>query len=123
MAIQKNLKAAIVGSRTFNDYNKLEHYIYNVCIENNYQINAIISGGAAGADTLAEKFALNYGLHLTVIKPEWDKYGKSAGFIRNHDIIKNCDICFIFWDGISKGTKHDIDLCQQYNKKYFLCEF
>lgn len=114
------MKAAIVGSRDFNDYNMLVEYIYNICIENNYSITEIVSGGARGADKLGELFANNYNLKLTVFKADWNKYGKRAGFVRNVDIIKNCDICFAFWDGESHGTKHDIELCKDYNKKCYI---
>ena len=34
------------------------------------------------------------------------------------DMVKACDHCLIIWDGKSKGTKHDIDLCTQYKKPY-----
>ena len=114
------MRAAIVGSRDFNDYNMLVEYIYNICIENNYSITEIVSGGARGADKLGEQFANNYNLKLTVFKADWNKYGKRAGFVRNVDIINNCDICFAFWDGESHGTKHDIDLCKDYNKKCYI---
>lgn len=49
---------------------------------------------------------------------EWDKYGKSAGYRRNVDMVDRCDYCLILWDGQSKGTKHDIDLCISKNKSH-----
>lgn len=33
---------------------------------------------------------------------EWDKYGKSAGFRRNADVVDMCDYCLILCDGQSK---------------------
>lgn len=95
-------------------------------IKENFDLNRIthiISGGAKGADTLGEKFAKEYNKELIVFKPNWDKYGKSAGFKRNVDIINECDYCAIFWDGQSHGTKHDIYLCHQYNKVCKICLF
>ena len=38
--------AAIVGSRDFNDYDKLCKFIYKTCIDENYSIREIVSGGA-----------------------------------------------------------------------------
>ena len=111
--IPKNSKVAIVGSRNFDDYEllseRLKNYVGN--------ISEIISGGAKGADSLAEMFADEYGIKKTIFKAEWDKFGRSAGIIRNKDIVKNCDVLIAFWDGKSKGTKNSIDLATIQNKK------
>lgn len=115
------MKLAIVGSRTFNDYDKLCSFIME-----NYDINEIthiVSGGARGADRLGEKFAKEHGIQLIVHPAEWDKYGKRAGFIRNVYIIDDCDSCVCFWDGESHGTKHDIELCKEKNKECKICYF
>jgi hypothetical protein len=115
------MKLAIVGSRTFNDYKKLVKFI-----EENYNINeidAIVSGGAKGADMLGEWFARDYRKKKIIFPAEWKKYGKSAGFKRNVDIIKECDECVCFWDGQSHGAKHDIELCEQMNKPCKICYF
>lgn len=117
------MKVAIVGSRTFNDYELLKAFIKLKSQENNIEIDTIVSGGAKGADTLGEQYAEEHHLNKLIFKADWDKYGKRAGFIRNVDIIKNCDVCFAFWDGESHGTKHDLELCEEYNKQYFVCYF
>ena len=51
------MKLAIVGSRTFNDYEFLFNTIHNIEDFRIIDIECIISGGAKGADSLAEKFA------------------------------------------------------------------
>jgi hypothetical protein len=115
------MKLAIVGSRTFSNYAELVR-----CINLNYdisQITDIISGGAKGADSLAEIFAKENNINLIVFKADWDKYGKRAGFIRNCDIIDACDSCIAFWDGHSAGTKHDIELCRKKGKECKICLF
>ena len=114
---------SIVGSRTFNDYETLKEIVNKVLSENNYDIMEIVSGGAKGADSLAERYANENNIHLTVYKADWEKYGKRAGFIRNVDIIKHCNICIAFWDGESRGTLHDINLCKEHNKKCFVYNF
>jgi hypothetical protein len=44
----------------------------------------VIVGGAKGGDTLAEIYARQRGdLTVTVIQSDWDRYGISAGHIRN----------------------------------------
>ena len=90
------MRVAIVGSRTFNNYNLLEKTICNKMVGS---INLIVSGGAKGADSLAEKFAKKHNISMRIFSAEWDKYGRGAGYIRNKLIIDNADVVFAFWDG------------------------
>lgn len=113
------MKLAIVGSRTFNDYALLKETIKS----NNLNITEIVSGGARGADSLAEKFAIDNDIQTTIYKADWKTHGKAAGFIRNHDIIKNSDIVLAFWDGISNGTRHSISLAEKHNKRLIVVKF
>lgn len=76
----------------------------------------IISGGARGADTLAEQFAQEYSYVTKIFPANWDKYGKAAGPIRNKQIVDHCDILVAFWDGTSRGTKHSIDIAEKQGK-------
>lgn len=116
-------RVAIVGSRTFEDYTAMERFIRHICETENIIPSVIISGGARGADLLAVRFANEHGIKLMEYKPEWNKYGKSAGFKRNVEIIDDCDVCLAFWDGESKGTKHDIDLCKEKGKPCYIYRF
>lgn len=115
---------AIVGSRTFNNYDLLKN-ILTEYIKNN-KINCenivILSGGARGADSLGEKFADEHYLAKKIFYPDWDRFGKSAGFIRNKDIIKNSDVVLAFWDYRSKGTKNSIDLATKYDKILYIID-
>lgn len=105
------MNIAIVGSRGFTDYETLKSFILlRIDLNNIYEV---ISGGAKGADKLGEQFAREFNLQFNEILPDWNLYGKKAGFVRNKDIIKHSDIVFAFWDGESKGTKHSIELAQE----------
>lgn len=120
---KNNLKLAIVGSRTFNDYDTLLYVVNSIKIDNGYLYTEIISGGAKGADSLAERYAEQNKIPLTIFPANWDRYGKRAGFIRNVYIIDDCDMCICFWDGLSHGTKHDIDLCKEKGKVCWIYNF
>lgn len=106
---------AIIGSRNFNDYNLLKGVCDN--IRNKYDITHIVSGGAKGADSLGEQYAELNGLRKIIYLPDWEKHGKAAGFIRNKEIIRDADFVVAFWDGISKGTLHSINLSKESNKR------
>lgn len=72
----------------------------------------IVSGGARGADKFGERFATEHSLPLKVCKANWDKYGKRAGYLRNIEMAELDDVreLIILWDGVSKGSKHMIDI-------------
>jgi hypothetical protein len=115
------MKLAVVGSRTFNNYDLLKKEIDE--IRKQYNITEIVSGGANGADKLAEKYARENNLKITIFPALWNKYGKRAGFIRNEKIWQHCDLGIAFWDGESKGTKHSFLLSKKYNKYLKIIKF
>lgn len=106
------MKVAIIGSRTFTDYELLKQEVDKL-----KDITEIISGGARGADNQGMRYAFATGIPYTEFPADWDKHGKSAGYIRNSDIINACDYVLAFWDGKSKGTKHAIDLADKAGKE------
>ena len=114
----KEIKLAIVGSRTFNSYDEVNTVLSEFISSNDVTVTEIVSGGAKGADALAERYAANHNIPTKIYYADWKKFGRRAGPIRNVDIIKRCDVCVAFWDGESHGTKHDIELCR---KKHKLC--
>ncbi len=120
------MKLAIVGSRTFNDFGLLLDFILEYFWDGlnlKFKIEEIMSGGAKGADSLAERFANDYEIKLTVFKPDWHKYGKSAGFKRNQQIINACDMVLAFWDGKSRGTQDTIEKAKRAKKPTFIVYF
>ena len=117
------MKVAIVGSRSFADYGRMVSFLEELCLSRQITIDLIISGGAHGADALAERLASEYEIPTEIYKADWAQYGKRAGYIRNRLIIAACDICIAFWDGMSKGTKMDIDLCSELGKECIICRY
>jgi predicted Rossmann fold nucleotide-binding protein DprA/Smf involved in DNA uptake len=113
----KKYKVALVGSRKYKNYNEFKDIVLGIIKPE--QIELIISGGAAGADTLAKKFASEFDLPLKEFIPNWSN-GRSAGPRRNIQIISLCDICIAFPTKSSRGTLHDIKLCKKTHKPYFV---
>ena len=106
------MKLAVIGSRDFENTVMLNE----ILLKHKDELTLIISGGSKGADTMAESWAKDNGVETLIFLPDWSKYGRSAGVVRNHDIIKSCDLCIAFWDGKSKGTASGIRLCKKYGK-------
>lgn len=107
------MKVIIAGTRTFNDYCLLEK-ICNNLIHKNVDVE-IVCGMAKGADTLGKIYAEKNGFKVKIFNADWDKYGKSAGPIRNKEMAKYADTLIAFWDGKSKGTSNMIDLAKSNN--------
>ncbi len=110
---------AIIGSRSFNNYSYAKSEILKIIQRNKIAITKIISGGASGADKIAEIFASKFNIPIEVIVPDWES-NKNAGVIRNTDIIKKSDYVIAFWDGKSKGTLDSINKAKRFNKKLFI---
>ena len=106
------MRVAIIGSRDFNDYELVQKTLNPV----KEKITLIVSGGARGADSLGARYAKDNQIETSIFIPDWDKHGKSAGYIRNKDIVSNCDVVIAFWDGQSKGTQHSFKLAKELNK-------
>jgi len=114
------MKLAIIGSRTAIDYSLLLRVI------NEYfpsKITEVVSGGAKGADSLGAKFAKDNNIKLVEFLPDWDKYGKRAGFVRNQDIIEYADKVLGIWDGVSKGTANSLSIAKRLKKDTLIIYF
>jgi hypothetical protein len=105
------MKIIIAGSRNFNDYNLLKSSCDNLLTQ--FTNIEIVSGTARGADKLGERYAREKGYSIKQFPANWDKFGKSAGYIRNDEMAQYADMLIAFWDGTSKGTKHMIDLANK----------
>lgn len=106
------MKIAVVGGRKFSNYNLLKE-----TLEQEKFTGILISGGAKGADQMAERYALEKNIPTQIFRPLWDLHGKQAGFIRNKKIVEACDKLIAFWDGQSKGTSHSIYLARNAGKE------
>lgn len=123
-----NFYLLIAGSRSFNNYELLKERC-DFFLQNQKGTIHIVSGGAKGADTLAERYAKERGYELHVFPADWNKYGNRAGYIRNEEMhkfiakasYKRGVVCF--WDGQSKGTAHNFELSKKYNNPLRVVKF
>lgn len=105
----------IAGGRDFEDYEymceKLNDLFYNSTYFKMGDVK-IISGMAKGADTLAIRYADEHKLTKILFPANWKLYPRTAGFLRNEDMLSIATHLIAFWDGKSSGTKHMIDIAQ-----------
>ena len=106
------MKLLIAGSRSIKDYDLEKHIPEDTTV--------IITGGAGGIDTLAEKFADKKRLSKLILRPQYDLFGRAAPLKRNEKMVELCDMALIIWDGCSRGTKYTIDYADKMGKKVIL---
>ena len=115
------MQLAIIGSRTFNDYANAKQWIDRILSEHNLPVpTQIVSGGAKGADAIAERYAHEHGIELQVFKADWTKYGRGAGPVRNREIIRHARHFLALWDMQSKGTRHSIETALGQGKPVYI---
>lgn len=107
------MKVIVAGSRDFTDYDKVKEILNK---EEN--ITEIVCGGAKGADTLGEYWAKENNIPIKYFIPDWNRYDRSAGPIRNREMSLYADKLIAFWDGKSRGTKNMIENMKKLNKSY-----
>lgn len=112
------IKLAIVGSRTYKNYKQFSNIVDNyIKFLDNDNIQ-IVSGGANGADTLAEKYAKENNYTTIIYKPDWQKYGKIAGILRNTYIAEECTHLIAFPSKEGRGTQDTIKKIKKMNKPH-----
>lgn len=108
-------RVIVAGSRNFFDYDLMKQELDRLFIEARgfagHDIK-IISGMADGADTLAIRYADERKLTKILFPANWKKYSRAAGFLRNEDMLSVATHLVVFWDGISSGTNHMIEIAK-----------
>lgn len=102
------IRLLVTGSRGWTDYKTIFAYLQKL------RPALVIHGGAMGADLHAGRAAREIGIPVCIFPANWSHYGKSAGSIRNEEMLSlsNPTQGVAFWDGHSSGTVHMIRLCQ-----------
>jgi hypothetical protein len=109
------MKVIIAGSRTFDDYKKLEE-VCDWAFSKQEEIE-VVCGMAKGADLLGKRYAESRGHKVKEFPADWKVNGKAAGPIRNEEMAKYADALILFWDGSSKGSLHMATMAKKYNLK------
>lgn len=107
---------AVIGSRRYLDYQKLKDTLDAV----RSPIDMIVSGGAVGADALAQQYAQEKGIPITIFYPDRKAHGDGCYAERNKKIANFCDNMVAFWHGGSPGTSQTIQMAEELGKKVFV---
>ena len=105
---EKNMKLMVAGSRSITDID-ISKYIPD-------GVELIISGGAAGVDTLAERYADEKKISKLILRPRYDLYGKAAPLRRNEIMADIADAILVIWDGASRGSAYTVRYARKIKK-------
>ena len=108
------MKLLIAGSRSITDFD-LSEYIPP-------ETDLIISGGAGGVDTLAERYADAHRISKVIIRPKYELYGRAAPLKRNEEMVDMADAVLVIWDGKSRGTKYTVEYAKKRGKAVTVVE-
>ena len=106
------MKILICGSREFSD----EHLLSTVL--SGYAVgpgDVVIHGAARGADVMGGRIARRRGAEVVEFPADWKRYGKSAGYRRNEQMLDQApEIVLAFFAGeFTAGTMHTVRLAQK----------
>jgi len=98
----------ICGDRNWTDWNTI-----NTIIASLPKDSTVIHGGANGVDTMAGVTARHSGLFVVPVTAKWKQYGRSAGPIRNSEMLKyGPDVVLAIHNDLSR-SKGTVDMIKQ----------
>lgn len=113
------MKVIIAGSNTIKPHPSLISYaIY--C--SGFDITEVVCSDAGGIDAGGAAWAAMYNIPVAHFKPDWEQYGKRAGYLRNSAMAEHADAAIIIWDGQSKGSEHMINIARKRGMPLFILQ-
>lgn len=107
---------AIVGGRTYTDWDGFCAHMA-VYVKEFGMPYTVVSGGAAGADTMAKRWADERFLRTLTYRPNYEVHNAMfAPLIRNDAIVKAADRVLAFPTQDSRGTWDTIQKAKRFGK-------
>lgn len=109
------MKLIVAGTRSIPEPLAMELIGYGL---RNWRLRPtlIISGECQGVDLAAKRFARMMEIRYRGLRARWDEQGRSAGPIRNAEMLALGDELLLIWDGRSAGSKNIFEQALRSNK-------
>lgn len=114
------MRILVTGSRTWSDANAintaLDEILKAALAEGDHDV-IVVHGCATGADSIADMWVRRrfkeYPVRAERHPAQWNKYGKRAGWVRNHRmVLLGADACLAFILNGSPGATHCADMAE-----------
>lgn len=106
--------ALVCGGRDYRD----EKEVFSML--DSLDIDAIVHGGADGADRLAGEWAISRMIPEIIVPAQWKGYGKSAGPVRNRWMIDFTKVDTVIAFPGGRGTANMVDLARQFGLSLYV---
>jgi len=109
--MRTGFKLGIFGSRTLESDERIREIIEDEMEK--YNVKEIITAAEIkGVSEEARRIAHRKGLCQTLFSPDEKRFAEGCYHFRSILIATNSDRLLIIWDGESKGTRGEIELCR-----------
>lgn len=104
----------ITGSRVWEDKEAIAVELRKVWKEHSSYVTLVTGACPNGADALCEGLGKLAGWKIESHPADWKRYGKSAGYIRNAEMVElGADMCLAFIKNESKGATHTATIAEK----------
>jgi hypothetical protein len=115
------VRVLVCGGRDYSDYDYVRHVLYDFCdthglADNEYKMPnnlTVIHGGARGADSLADQWAVVNWVPVEEFKADWKNQGKAAGILRNIRMLDEGKPDYVIAFPGGRGTAHMVSIAKK----------
>lgn len=111
------MKVLVCGGRDYGDRAHLTQVLDKV--HRHRGITILIQGGAKGADLMAAQWARVRHIPVKEYPAQWEKYGKSAGYRRNRQMLQEEQPHVVIAFPGGKGTDNMVELATKAGVKVY----
>lgn len=101
------MRAIVCGGRDYHDRDELFRKLDDLHAE--FTLQEIAHGGAKGADILAADWAKDRGIKAQEFKANWIGRPKTAGMVRNGEMLREFKPDAVIWFPGGKGTQNMVE--------------
>ena len=111
------MKILVCGSKSITK-KEIVFDILNKEIEDKNGVTIIQGGESKGVEALTKLWAIAHMIPSYSYPVQYNKFGKSASFVRTKEMIYECDRTIVIWNGKSNGARADIELLKASGKPF-----
>lgn len=117
------IKTIIAGSRDLNAFRDKEKVwlVADAVVKSGFEITEVICGLARGIDQAGKLWAETHNPEIPTrfFVPDWNRFGKAAGVMRNQDMADYGEALILIWNGWSLGSKDMLKRATKNNLKVY----